>query len=408
LLSEQVDEVSLAKQASGSSVAAPSSGMPLLEQPLTDSMPDPQSSSFHLPPRILVKTAGEEKIAHGSLQNPSHPIHSHNQHSPFNDGVSKKEGQLAFEPEEDPFKLPKSSHAQSILDFPEPQKVSSPKTKRLWIYAAVMASSLAVLTSLGVVIYATQTEEAELDTSSFREPLATSHNRKQKNKSLSKKMASPLPQVQEPQPVQAQNKPIPSDSLMKVEPAIKKGVGPAAPEVPAGALSEPKPPNDQTKKRPTEPQPAVMGDANQINHEETSSKNPSTEKIRHKKKTKNVSPKPAPRGNVVKYKSSKETKKINIEGRKQKSISPLKKTVRPITKQNAPLGELIITSNPWARIYINGKSIGRNTPIIPSSPIKLAPGTYKITLEANKQRFPFTVKILPGKNKLMKTLPIKP
>ena len=68
-------------------------------------------------------------------------------------------------------------------------------------------------------------------------------------------------------------------------------------------------------------------------------------------------------------------------------------------------GYLLVSSKPWARIYVNDKPTNRNTPTPPSQPLVLQPGTHRITLEAGGKRFTFPVVIRSGEtSKLIKTL----
>ena len=69
---------------------------------------------------------------------------------------------------------------------------------------------------------------------------------------------------------------------------------------------------------------------------------------------------------------------------------------------------LVVASRPWAKIYVDGKATGRNSPIPPSNPLSIPAGRRKITLEAKGQKFHFTVTIKAGKlSKLVKILPVK-
>ena len=69
---------------------------------------------------------------------------------------------------------------------------------------------------------------------------------------------------------------------------------------------------------------------------------------------------------------------------------------------------LVVASRPWAKIIVDGKPTGRNSPVPPSNPLSLSPGRHKITLEAKGQKFNFTVTIKAGKlSKLVKVLPVK-
>jgi len=70
-------------------------------------------------------------------------------------------------------------------------------------------------------------------------------------------------------------------------------------------------------------------------------------------------------------------------------------------------GYLLISSKPWAKIYVDGKPTGRNTPTPPSKPLMLAPGVHKVTLDVGDKRFTFPVVIKSQEtSRLIKTLPV--
>jgi serine/threonine protein kinase len=71
-------------------------------------------------------------------------------------------------------------------------------------------------------------------------------------------------------------------------------------------------------------------------------------------------------------------------------------------------GFLVASSNPRARVYVDGADTGRTTPIPPTNPLSLGPGAHKITFEVNKRRFTFSVVIKTGATaQLIQTLPVK-
>jgi hypothetical protein len=73
------------------------------------------------------------------------------------------------------------------------------------------------------------------------------------------------------------------------------------------------------------------------------------------------------------------------------------------------MGFLAVSSRPWARVFVDGKDTGRNTPIPPNSALSLKAGTHKVVLEVGKKRFTFTVTIKPGEtSKLVQVLPVGP
>ena len=71
-------------------------------------------------------------------------------------------------------------------------------------------------------------------------------------------------------------------------------------------------------------------------------------------------------------------------------------------------GRLIVSTIPWAYVWINGKETGRSTPVSESRPIKLKPGKHKVTFFKDGQKFNYSVTITAGKTtSLVKKLEIK-
>lgn len=71
-------------------------------------------------------------------------------------------------------------------------------------------------------------------------------------------------------------------------------------------------------------------------------------------------------------------------------------------------GSFTAFTQPFARVYIDGKDTGKMTPIAPRAAISLPPGKHEITFVVGEQRFNYTITIAPGKNKnLVRTLPVK-
>jgi len=70
-------------------------------------------------------------------------------------------------------------------------------------------------------------------------------------------------------------------------------------------------------------------------------------------------------------------------------------------------GRLLVASKPWARVWIDGRDTGRNTPIPAGAPLVLAPGSHRVTLYVNERRFDFRVTVTAGETaKLIQNLPI--
>ena len=68
-------------------------------------------------------------------------------------------------------------------------------------------------------------------------------------------------------------------------------------------------------------------------------------------------------------------------------------------------GFLIANTQPWARVWIDGKDTGKMTPIAPRSKVPLKPGKHVVTFVADGKKFNFDVVVKPGEDvKLTKQL----
>ncbi len=90
--------------------------------------------------------------------------------------------------------------------------------------------------------------------------------------------------------------------------------------------------------------------------------------------------------------------------------APVEKPVPPKPVAEKPLGDkpkgkpgfLVLYSQPaGARVIVDGKDTGRSTPIPPSKPIELSPGTHKVTFDSAGTRFNYSVTIQSGKARNM-------
>jgi hypothetical protein len=60
-------------------------------------------------------------------------------------------------------------------------------------------------------------------------------------------------------------------------------------------------------------------------------------------------------------------------------------------------GQLVVSTQPWGRVFVDGRDTGRNTPILPSNPLKLAAGRHQLTVMTNSgQRYTFPVTVAAG------------
>jgi len=68
-------------------------------------------------------------------------------------------------------------------------------------------------------------------------------------------------------------------------------------------------------------------------------------------------------------------------------------------------GSFTAYTQPFARVFIDGKDTGKMTPIAPRSAVRLAPGTHQVTFVVDEQKFDFKISIEPGERlNMIKTL----
>jgi serine/threonine protein kinase len=77
---------------------------------------------------------------------------------------------------------------------------------------------------------------------------------------------------------------------------------------------------------------------------------------------------------------------------------------RPDATAGRP-GLLIVSSRPWARVWVDGKDTGRYTPVPRANPLELPPGNHRVGLQIGQQVFEYDVSIASGAvTKLIKDL----
>jgi serine/threonine protein kinase len=70
-------------------------------------------------------------------------------------------------------------------------------------------------------------------------------------------------------------------------------------------------------------------------------------------------------------------------------------------------GYLVANTIPWAKVVVDGRKTGRDTPITPSAKLKLKPGRHRVTFVVGEEKFSYTVTIRSGEiTRLIKKLPI--
>ena len=100
---------------------------------------------------------------------------------------------------------------------------------------------------------------------------------------------------------------------------------------------------------------------------------------------------------------------VAVAAAEAKKAAAAKKKAEAKEKAKAAVpGYLIIASRPSAKVYVDGRNTRRVTPIRPSSPLKLSPGSHRITLVAQGQRFNFSVKVTSRETtRLVRVLPLR-
>jgi hypothetical protein len=108
-----------------------------------------------------------------------------------------------------------------------------------------------------------------------------------------------------------------------------------------------------------------------------------------------VVPTPTAMAREEEPKEPKEPKEVKV-------ASASKGVTGPSPTEN---GFLVANTQPWAKVFIDGKDTGKTTPIAPRSKIALKPGKHVVTFVANGKKFNFDVTIKPAEDtRLIKQL----
>ncbi|MFH1438799.1 MAG: serine/threonine-protein kinase [Pseudomonadota bacterium] len=91
------------------------------------------------------------------------------------------------------------------------------------------------------------------------------------------------------------------------------------------------------------------------------------------------------------------TPKGKKKKKKSGSTSTTTKDKPVVTSGGKGEGYFIALTKPWAKVLINGRDTGRKTPVVPTHPIKLSPGGYKVTFVLpTGESYNFNIKIKSG------------
>jgi hypothetical protein len=97
-------------------------------------------------------------------------------------------------------------------------------------------------------------------------------------------------------------------------------------------------------------------------------------------------------------------------------VTPTTTKVTPTTTKTTPTptptptkggqGTVIVSTQPWGRVFVDGRNTGRTTPILPSNPLKLSAGRHTLKIVINSgQEFPIPVTVVAGQQtKVVKRL----
>lgn len=78
-------------------------------------------------------------------------------------------------------------------------------------------------------------------------------------------------------------------------------------------------------------------------------------------------------------------------------VRPPDRPPNPGGTESGELGTLIISTTPIARVLVDGVDTGRTTPIVPNNPLRLRPGTHRVTFRLpTGQTFDFSANVRAG------------
>src|SRR5262249_13392861 len=79
------------------------------------------------------------------------------------------------------------------------------------------------------------------------------------------------------------------------------------------------------------------------------------------------------------------------------SLAPVNLEIGKDSKSSDP-GFLVANTQPWAKVFVDGKDTGKTTPIVPRSKIPLRPGRHTVTFLANGKKYNFDINVKPSED----------
>ncbi|HWM89123.1 MAG TPA: PEGA domain-containing protein [Kofleriaceae bacterium] len=99
---------------------------------------------------------------------------------------------------------------------------------------------------------------------------------------------------------------------------------------------------------------------------------------------------------------------VDLDEEEVEEEEPRPRTRSALKPTSGAPGSFTAYTQPFARVFIDGKDTGKMTPIAPRSAIPLAPGPHEVTFVVGDQKFNYRINIAPGESKnLIRTLRVE-
>src|SRR5262249_7350778 len=96
-------------------------------------------------------------------------------------------------------------------------------------------------------------------------------------------------------------------------------------------------------------------------------------------------------------------KLVEVGGGHGETRKPEESKAEPVT--NEPPGFLVANTQPWAKVFVDGRDTGKSTPIAPLSKLTLKPGKHTVTFVVDGKKYNFPIEVKSGEvTRLIKTL----